>query len=144
MKKYTLFDFYFFNLKYILKALSDLVAFFIFFIFSDKIISFEGLIFYSFISGIFFLIIFPDIFRSNKEGIFFLKSIFNIFLFFILIIDPLVFNYVEEFKIGLFYIITISILIDLIILILHSFCYKYCFMADFSKKIKTEFEWRDI
>jgi hypothetical protein len=143
MKKYILSDFYFFNSDYILKVSADLFALILFIILSVNIIFFEDLMLNGFFPGILLLIVLPDALRSMKEGIFFLKLIFDIFIFFLLLIDPFCSKNLFEFKRELFYIITIFILIDIIILILHSFCYKYPCMANLAENLKNKFEWLD-
>jgi len=143
MKKYILSDFYFFNFSYILKVIFDLFALFIFVVFSEKIISLNGFIFQFFFFVILLLIVLIDALKCSKEGVFFLKFLFDISIFLLLLIDPFTFNYINEFKKGLFNIIIIFFVFDFIILIFHSLCYNHYFFADLRQKIKTKFDWLD-
>jgi len=143
MKKDFLSDFYFFNSKYIFKVLSDFLAFFIFFIFFGYINFLGGLIFYGFFTGIFILTIFPDALRSIKEGIFFLKFIFNILIFLFFLINPLIELSILDFKIGLMYFLIISVTIDFLLLVFHCLSYRYYKISMFLLKIKDKFQWID-
>ncbi|MCF7906638.1 hypothetical protein K9L04_01755 [Patescibacteria group bacterium] len=143
MKKDFLSDFYLFNSRYIFKVLSDFLAFFIFFIFFGYINFLGGLIFYGFFTGIFILTIFPDALRSIKEGVFFLKFIFNSLIFLFFLINPLIDSSLTDFKTGLMYFLIISVTTDFLLLIFHCLCYRYYSIEAFFRKIKNKFNWID-
>ncbi len=143
MKKYLLSDLYFFNLKYVLKLIFDLFAFLLLTILIKQISSFEGILFYFLCGSVSLLVIFPDIIRSNKEGIFFLKSFTDFIIFFFLVVNPFLLSSFSDFKKGLIYFIFISISSDIILLIFHCLCYRYYPIAIFARKIKSKFDWID-
>ena len=143
MKKYILSDFYFFNFSYIFKVIFDLLALFVFVVFSEKIISLNSFVFQIFFFIVLLLVVLIDALKCSKEGVFFLKFLFDISIFLLLLIDPFTFNYINEFKRGLFNIIIISFAFDFIILIFHSLCYNHYFFADLRQKIKNKFGWID-